>query len=358
MNNLVGAAPHQVPANQHLGDVAYREVSELLIVPNTGGTFAGSVGLQSLNGGPVGGLRNILHNGDFSVWQRGVSGSGVMVAHAADRWRLPGAAGQAWSRQADHPLYGAAGYCLEVVHTGGSQWADQRINSALCRHLVGKTVTASVWFKNVAAGPTGGYLNIGHCNTVDDFSAGTTIVNTAAVTAVGVWTKITTTFTMPVGAANGLTFKVITSGSAGSSTVRVAQAQLEVGPYSTPLENRNYALELAMCQRYYCRLTASAINQLFGVGHCNQTTQAAIMVQFPITMRAAPTVFEQSGTVTDYAVTHSNSATVCSGVPTLSASSVSNARLLFNVASGLTAGRGALARAQTTNAYLGFSADL
>lgn len=357
MNPLIGPNPHQVPSNQMLGNLAYMDISSLLIVPSTGGIFTGDVGAENLNGGPIGGFRNILHNGDFKVWQRGTSGTTGAV-YTADRWRLPGAAGQTWSRQADHPIYGAQGFSLEFTHTSGSQWIDQRIDAQHCRHLIGKVVTASIWIKNVVVSSLGSNLGISYCNTLNDFSATTSIAGTTSDTAVGVWTLHQATFTMPTGAANGLLFRIASSPASSSSTVRIANAQLEYGPYVTPFESRNYGLELAICQRFYCRINPTAANQILAVGHCNATTQAVVIVPFPVPMRAAPTLFNHSGVATDYAVTHAATSTVCSSSPTFSGTSPMVGRVAMNVASGLTVGRGAMARAQTTSGYFGFSADL
>ncbi len=39
----------------------------------TGDTMTGDLTVPSLNGGPLAGFRNLLINGDFRVWQRGVA---------------------------------------------------------------------------------------------------------------------------------------------------------------------------------------------------------------------------------------------------------------------------------------------
>jgi hypothetical protein len=78
---------------------------------------------------------------------------------------------------------------------------------------------------------------------------------------------------------------------------------------------------------------------------------------FPVTMRSAPTALEQTGTATDYSV-RVNGNTTCSAVPTLNAQSDYNVSTLLTVASGLTAGQCAYARANSTTAYLAWSAEL
>ena len=75
-------------------------------------------------------------------------------------------------------------------------------------------------------------------------------------------------------------------------------------------------------------------------------------------MRTAPTALEQSGTATDYRVNHSGTNTNCNSVPSFSASTTLYAGYTgFIVASGLTVGRAMAGIANSTNAYLAWSAE-
>ena len=76
-------------------------------------------------------------------------------------------------------------------------------------------------------------------------------------------------------------------------------------------------------------------------------------------MRGVPSAFETSGTASDYKVWYKNNgSTTCSSVPTSDAISSRSARLTFTVSSGLSAGEGASYRANSTDAYIAWSAEL
>ena len=114
--------------------------------------------------------------------------------------------------------------------------------------------------------------------------------------------------------------------------------------------------ELAACQRYYWRNTASATFSTFGQGFGLTTTGANFILPCPSQMRITPTVVEFSTLrVTEYVSTSA-------AVTALSLSSESSPltlRVNTDVASGLTKGvpYGITAN-NSTSAYIGFSAEL
>ena len=140
------------------------------------------------------------------------------------------------------------------------------------------------------------------------------------------------------------------------ATFYITGVQLEVGSVATPFERRPYGTELALCQRYYYRLTPGT-NAPFAVGGCVSSTETWAVTYFPTTMRAAPSAIEQSGTAGDYKVFATSDVT-CSAVPSFLNASVNTARTRFDVASGLTAGNSIHARAAASTAYLGWSTEL
>jgi hypothetical protein len=145
--------------------------------------------------------------------------------------------------------------------------------------------------------------------------------------------------------------------SNASATFYVTGVQLEVGSVATPFERRDYGRELAMCQRYYWKITGST-NVPFGSGFNSSTTQNEIVTFFPVEMRTAPTALEQSGTASHYRVRHANTDTTCSAVPTFQNASNWLAWSASIVASGLTAGQGSFLRSNNASAYLAWSAEL
>ena len=98
---------------------------------------------------------------------------------------------------------------------------------------------------------------------------------------------------------------------------------------------------------------------MFGVGWNVSTTQALALTTFPTTMRTSPSALEQTGTAADYAVySGAGSGVTCSAVPSFGIANQTNARTLLTVSSGLTANGGSMARAETANGYLAWSAEL
>ncbi len=105
-------------------------------------------------------------------------------------------------------------------------------------------------------------------------------------------------------------------------------------------------------------MSATANGNSFANGFAESTTIAVTHIPYKVTMRTAPTALEQSGTATDYKISHQATNTTCSAVPSFANATVFAADVSFTVASGLTAGNGLKAVALTGNAYLGWSAEL
>ena len=143
--------------------------------------------------------------------------------------------------------------------------------------------------------------------------------------------------------------------------VYIAEAKLEKGSSATAFEyaGGTFEGELAACQRYYYRWNPSAAGNRFSVGMADTTVVARTNLQYPVTMRIAPTALEQSGTATDYSARIQGVAIVtCSAVPTFDSTSTQETGVTLTFASGLTAGDALFGRAVNTSAYLAWSAEL
>jgi hypothetical protein len=141
-----------------------------------------------------------------------------------------------------------------------------------------------------------------------------------------------------------------------NATWYITGVQLEVGSVATPFERRPFGTELALCQRYYYKLSSS--DGIFGVGYNSSTTASQVITFFPTQMRTAPTALEQSGTANHYRVRHLATLTDCSSVPTFFVATDGTAWSTATVASGLTAGQGSFLRSNSASAYLAWSAEL
>jgi hypothetical protein len=137
--------------------------------------------------------------------------------------------------------------------------------------------------------------------------------------------------------------------------------QLEKGTVATGFEQRPYATELALCQRYYTQLNAGSTYARFGTVYSVSTTSSNVYIPLPVTMRAGPRL---TMTVANFRVDEGSSQQTVTSVTPASGSVVTDWQLN---AVGLTVGHGAVAAANlpgfleangTTSAFLGFSAEL
>ena len=112
-----------------------------------------------------------------------------------------------------------------------------------------------------------------------------------------------------------------------SNYVKIAGVQLELGKNATEFEHRSYGEELALCQRYYFKLSNSRLI----MGYKRHDTSANFAVECPVPMRASPTpTLTAGGTFTNF---QSNFNTTQSSPNVYEWNSVSGNRFLFQVAS-------------------------
>jgi len=88
------------------------------------------------------------------------------------------------------------------------------------------------------------------------------------------------------------------------STFEITGLQLEVGDVATDFEHRSYGDELARCQRYYY-LLASGNTQFMCMGDFWTADQTDAGIQYPVEMRATPTLDHTNGA--DYYIVWTNS---------------------------------------------------
>ena len=306
--------------------------------------------------------RNLIINGAMQVAQRGTSNgpnatNGVL---SLDRWYANSSGGTKTisqetfaSGQTDVPDF-PKNYMRLAVTTGDNNLGvHQRVEDVTV--LGGKTVTLSFWAKGT--NPAGGSFV---SSWIQNFgSGGSTTVETEAKSGIvltSTWQKFTITFDVPsvsgktIGTSSYTWVELLRqpatdTGTAGW-TADIAQVQLEVGDTATPFEHRSYGDELARCQRYIYRINGHSVDQKqVGSGYFYSSTQMRIMVNFPVTMRAEPSVSSNSldalfDTSNDAAVSISSSldegtTTYGLNVGSISTSSIGNGGILrlHNVAS-------------------------
>lgn len=253
------------------------------------------------------GMRNKIINGGFAINQRSYASGAATTAgqYTLDRWKVTGTGGVTFATAANKTTVTIpSGQTLQQVVEG--------LNLQSGAYILTWEGTAQGRIAGGAYGSSGVAASItGGVNTTIEFGAGT-----------------------------------------------VANVQLEIGTVATQFEHRLYGVELALCQRYYYREHPGSVTAFNATLSAVSTTSAYVTSHFPVPMRVAPTALEQSGNAADYGILNSSGSTACSGVPTLTGASRFAAYGVFAVSSGLIAGQTATPRANSSAAYLGWSAEL
>lgn len=279
-------------------------------VVRAGDTMTGNLTVPSLNGGQLAGFRNKITNGSFIVNQRNVSGtvSGVGGVVCHDRFKGDASIGGNYTFATVNGV---------VVLT---------LNSGLWHHTVkgedihGNGVDATVPYTLSWVGTATAQINGG------GYSASPITVN------------------LTPGADVNVGF------SSNGVNGTLALVQLEPGTVATPFEHRPYSVELALCQRDYYRQTIATGGVPYrGVAITTTTTAFRLLLDAPVPMRSAPTIFETSATPGDFTIAHGGASTTLSAAPTLSNCTTDVLQLVGTVASGLTAGQSGYLRNTSAN---------
>jgi hypothetical protein len=341
------------------------------------------------------GFRNRIINGDMRIAQRGTAAVTVTASYPVDRFLIPFDNDGAYSAQqsstapsnftnslqfttttADASL-SALQYAILRQNIEGFNFSDANFGTANA-----KTVTLSFWVRSSLTGTFGGALNNNAVDrsypftytisvadtweyksvTIAGDTSGTWLTNNSVGARVHWGLGVGSTYSGTAGAWAGATYFSATGAVSVIGTLNatwyVTGVQFEVGSVATPFERRPFGTELALCQRYYYRVTLTATAQDFGNGFNSDTVTARVLVPFPTTMRTNPSAVEQTGTASDYRV-RTGTVTACSQVPSFQSATSNASSLFFVVASGLTAGQGCMGGTSvTTGAYLGWSAEL
>lgn len=138
------------------------------------------------------------------------------------------------------------------------------------------------------------------------------------------------------------------------NTGTLGNVQLVAGSAVSSYAYRPYGTELALCQRYYYRVSSPAT---WGLAMINASNVARVFTPFPMTMRIAPTALEQNGTAGNYGIASAGANPASTSVPTFWQGDTLSAVTNFNT-SGLTAGQSGLSYNVSGTPYLGWSAEL
>lgn len=230
--------------------------------------------LQSVNGGQLAGLRNLLINADGRFNQRSPS-TNADNTYGHDRWlALTQTSTIAVSTVSDAEngtprMWRLSQPQATAQRMGFAQW----IEGVNCRHLRGKTVTLSGRIKfslnaavryaicewtgtedtpstarDIVNDWTDGAFTAGHFFKSTTFNVLATGSITPAAATLADLTKLSAT----VGnSANNLIVFIWTEGTAAQNATLDASLQLEQGSVATAREFRPFSIEYLLCQRYY-----------------------------------------------------------------------------------------------------------
>ena len=327
--------------------------------------------------------KNKIINGNFGVNQRAFTSTTTTTTYTFDRWITSLSDGTVtYSSQAFTPgAAPVAGYegtnFLRIVTSGQTLSSarsaiQQRIEDV--RTLAGQTVTVSFWAKAASGTP---FI----ASTFQQVfgSGGSTTVNvTGQKTAITTsWARYSFTFSVPslsgltIGTSSYLQLRLFTSGGSDEATQNASMGiqngtidiwgvQVEAGSTATPFQIATGTLqgELAACQRYYYRATATngAYGTLSAVGIAQSTTVAQIPLALPVPLRTTPSSIDYS---TIRLLDGTNGYAITAVAFAFNGDNPSAPYIACTVASGLTQWRPQYISANnSTSAYIGISAEL
>ena len=286
------------------------------------------------------GRKNLMINGDMRIAQRSTSSSTIIGNNyrTLDRWRIQFAGYTTVVGSTSQSSESPPGFSnsLRVNVTTAETLASsdlasirQRVEAQDCQQFAygtsqAKTLTLSFWIRSSVTGTytiglyqTDDARHVTLPYTVDNADTWEHKVITIPPDTTGVidndnGTGLEISWNLSAGStykgtdhigwgafANARWANGQTADIAGTlSNLYLAGVQLEVGKNATEFEHRSYGEELALCQRYYKKISASSTHnyaRLLPLGQMGNSTTLRVVVPLNPTMRALPS-FNQSGT--------------------------------------------------------------
>ena len=278
--------------------------------------------------------KNALINGGMEIWQRGTSFSPTnSINYCNDRWCAQSTASNLTVSQGTSSPPTGFKYFTKIVATSTTSstfFYGQSIESLNVIPFQGRVVTVSFQYQiptNLSGQvqvlvkySTGTDSNLVNAGTGVTATSGVNVdPSTGLMTNNSSWTPASITLTVP-STATSLAVQFSTSpNTVNAAEFDVTGVQLELGSVATPFSRAGGSIggELALCQRYYCKsydtatapqTTSNSDGAVTVQGTSIPNNNAVASVQFPVTMRARPTVTVYSWTSAT-AATISNFAT-------------------------------------------------
>tara|TARA_Y100001956_G_scaffold70858_1_gene75178 strand:- start:1104 stop:2057 length:954 start_codon:yes stop_codon:yes gene_type:complete len=236
---------------------------------------------------------NLLINGDFSVWQRGVTGNhtGTVFAMTADRWFAYVGSGTVTAGLGYGYEAGSQRLGYYLGSTGGATDVQigQRIESTTLASYAGvdtKSLTFSIWaWSSTGTNSIDVHL---HAPTAPDNYAGTDlkVVETLGTPKENTWSKFEVTMPWHDAFRDGLQIALVVQGTL-QQDLTFSRAKLEIGDKATPFIADDPQTNMAKCQRYYWK---DALNPRYAHPLGDIAQYWSIQLDWTEEMRTTPTL--------------------------------------------------------------------
>jgi|14BtaG_2_1085337.scaffolds.fasta_scaffold30565_2 hypothetical protein len=252
------------------------------------------------------GRKNALYNGDMQIWQRGTTfnngGGGAVVNYTADRWNSTRYASSENDVSREDANYLGFRYCLRSARGGGdtattARFVHQVLEQKDTWKLRGNYVTFSFYLR-VGSGFNGGLMKSSityHTDSAreerfhyDQFQNGNNTKSQIEHKSLSTdWQRFTHTTYIPDNAQQvgvAIASNENLQNAVSADYFEMTGCQLEVGRNATDFEHRSYGEELALCQRYYFKLS----NSRLVAGYKRHDTSSNFQMGSPVPMRVEP----------------------------------------------------------------------
>jgi len=231
----------------------------------------------------AGGRKNLIINGGFDVWQRGTSFSSSNAdIFASDRWSINSIGATQRSVDKVFNTVTESSAMRIVLGSTGNLQIIQKIEGF--KHLHNKPIAISFYAKSTGMTSIYVKLRVYHTGGSTEIESGvTTLTSTFSKKTILVNAKDLSSYTED--GSSSMRFELQTISGTSGDTIEITQVQLEVGSQATDFEHRSHGEELALCQRYYEKITWGACPTL-DVGNTNRN----YIPSHSVWMRTSPTV--------------------------------------------------------------------
>ena len=134
--------------------------------------------------------------------------------------------------------------------------------------------------------------------------------------------------------------------------------QWEIGSQATPFEQRSFGEELALCQRYFYNHVSNSTGAIVGNGDFFSASQTTCLINFPVSMRATPSMITENGGTNYYSIYSASVEHTASNAWNLFLPQVNCANLYITPNSNGTSGNATRVRTNNASAFIYFDSEL